>query len=106
LIFALLAAAGLVLVNGRIHTVDAARPLVSALAVRDGRIEFAGSDAEARVAGGSGARVVDLQGRTVVPGLIDAHAHLLSLGVSLRRARLAGAKSYDEVIARVRAFAA
>ncbi len=105
MIFALLAAAQLVLVNGRIHTVDAARPLVSAIAVRDGKIAFAGSDAEARIVGGTGARVIDLQGKTVLPGLIDAHAHLLSLGVSLRRPRLAGATSYDEVIARVRSFA-
>jgi predicted amidohydrolase YtcJ len=104
---ALLAAppsANLVLVNGRIYTVDDARPRVSALAVKGGRIAFAGSDAEARVAGGPGARVIDLQGKTVLPGFIDAHAHLLGLGNFLRRANLTFATSYDEVIARVVVF--
>jgi len=109
-ILALLVAAAaappsLVLVNGRIYTVDNERPRVSAIAIRGGRVAFAGSDAEARVAGGRGARVLDLQGRTVVPGLIDAHAHLLSLGNFLRRANLTGARSYDEVVQRVVASA-
>jgi predicted amidohydrolase YtcJ len=97
--------ANLVLVNGRIYTVDAARPRVSALAVKGGRIAFAGSDAEARVAGGRAARVIDLQGRTVLPGFIDAHAHLLGLGNFLSGANVTFARSYDEVIARVVAFA-
>lgn len=97
--------ADLVLTNGRIYTVDNARPLVSALAVRGGRIVFVGSDAEAKVLGGPGARVIDLHGATVLPGFVDAHAHLLSLGTSLTRVNLAGSRSYDEVIARVRAWA-
>ncbi|HET9753647.1 MAG TPA: amidohydrolase, partial [Myxococcales bacterium] len=97
--------ANLVLVNGRIYTVDDARPRDSALAIKDGRVAFAGSDAEARVAGGSAARVVNLEGRTVLPGFIDAHAHLLGLGNFLGRANLTFARSYDEVIARVTAFA-
>jgi predicted amidohydrolase YtcJ len=96
--------ANLVLVNGRIYTVDDARPRVSALAVKGGRIAFAGSDAEAKVAGGPAARVIDLQGKTVLPGFIDAHAHLLGLGNFLRRANLTFAASYDEVIARVVVF--
>lgn len=98
-------AADLVLTNGRIYTVDTARPLVSALAMRDGRIVFVGSDAEAKVLGGPGARVIDLHGATVMPGFVDAHVHLLSLGTSLRRVNLAGSRSYDEVIARVKAWA-
>jgi predicted amidohydrolase YtcJ len=98
------APADLVLTGGRIYTLDGARPVVSALAVRNGRVAFIGSDGEALLAGGPLARVIDLQGKTVVPGLIDAHAHLLSLGNSLRRVSLSGAKSYDEVIARVVAW--
>jgi len=97
--------ANLVLVNGRIYTVDAARPRASALAIKDGRIAFVGSDAEARISAGPAARVIDLRGRTVLPGFIDAHAHLLGLGNFLRRANLTFARSYDEVIARVVAFA-
>src|SRR5688500_13071939 len=51
----------LVLVNGRVHTVDLTRPLASAIAVRAGRIVFVGSDSEARALTGSATRVVDLK---------------------------------------------
>jgi predicted amidohydrolase YtcJ len=98
------APADLVLVNGKIYTVDNARPVVSALAVRGGRVVFAGSDAEARVLANASTNVIDLHGSTVVPGIIDAHAHLLGLGNMLRQANLAGSRSYEEVIERVTAF--
>ena len=97
--------ADLVLTNGHIYTVDNARPVVTALAVRDGRLLFVGSDAEARALATPSTTVIDLHGATVVPGLTDAHAHLLGLGTTLQRVNLAGSTSYDEVIARVRAWA-
>ena len=97
--------ADLVLTNGRIYTVDNARPVVSALAARDGRIVFAGSDAEARALAGSSTRVIDLNGATVVPGIVDAHAHLLGLGNMLSQVNVAGSASYQEVIDRVKAWA-
>lgn len=96
--------ADLVLVNGKIYTVDTTRPTASALAVRGGRILFVGSDGEARSRANASTTVIDLGGKTVVPGIIDAHAHLLGLGDMLRRVNLAGSTSYDEVIARVKAF--
>ena len=99
------APADLVVVNGRIYTVDNARPVASAMAVRAGRVLFVGSDAEARILAKGSANVIDLHGGTVVPGLVDAHAHLLGLGNTLRRVNLAGSTSYDEVIERVRAWA-
>ena len=98
-------AADLVLTNGRIYTVDITRPTASALAVRGSRIVFVGSDAEAKALTGSATRVVDLQGKTVIPGIIDAHAHLLGLGTSLRNVNLVGATSYAEVVSRVAARA-
>ena len=88
--------ADLVLTNGRIYTVDNARPIVSALAVRSGRILFVGSDAEARALAAPSTRVIDLHGATVVPGIIDAHAHLLGLGDMLGRVNLAGSTSYQK----------
>jgi len=91
----------LIVVNARIYTVDNARPMASALAVRDGRIVFVGSDSEARVLARNNTRIVDLKGRTVIPGMVDAHAHLLGLATSLRNVLLAGSSSYDEVIGRV-----
>jgi predicted amidohydrolase YtcJ len=98
-------AADLVLTNGRIYTVDNARPVVSAVAVRAGRVLFVGSDAEARTLAGPSSRVIDLRGATVVPGFTDAHAHLLGLGNLLQRVNVAGSTSYEEVINRVKAWA-
>ncbi|HET6761322.1 MAG TPA: amidohydrolase [Gemmatimonadaceae bacterium] len=98
------APADVVLVNGSIYTVDNARPVASALAVRAGRVLFVGSDAEARVLAKGSANVIDLKGATVVPGIVDAHAHLLGLGNNLRRVNLAGSTSYDEVIDRAKAW--
>lgn len=97
--------ADLVLTNGRIYTADVARPMASALAVRGDRIVFVGSDVEALALRGAATRIIDLGGKTVVPGLIDAHAHLLGLGTSLRRVNLVGATSYAEVVSRVAAWA-
>jgi len=91
----------LIVVDARVYTVDNARPMVSAFAVRNGRITFVGSDAEARTLAATGSRVIDLHGRTVIPGMVDAHAHLLGLATSLRNVLLAGSQSYDEVIKRV-----
>jgi hypothetical protein len=97
--------ADLVLTNAHIYTVDDARPIVTALAARGGRVVFIGSDAEARTLANSATRVIDLHGATVFPGFTDAHAHLLGLGDELRQVNVAGSKSYEEVIERVRAFA-
>lgn len=97
--------ADLVLTNGRIYTVDNARPVASALAVRGNRILFVGSDAEARALARPSATVIDLRGATVVPGFTDAHAHLLGLGTTLQRVNLAGSTSYEDVVARVRDWA-
>jgi predicted amidohydrolase YtcJ len=97
--------ADLVLTNGHIYTVDNARPVVTALAIRGSRILFAGSDAEARVLASASTRLVDLHGATVLPGIIDAHAHLLGLGYMLQSANVAGAASYQEVVDRVKARA-
>jgi predicted amidohydrolase YtcJ len=93
--------ADLIVVNARVYTVDESRPIVSAFAIRDGRFLFAGSDVEVRALAGANTRVVDAHEATIVPGLVDAHAHLRGLGESLRNVPLAGSKSYDEVIARV-----
>lgn len=65
-----------VLVNGRIHTMDAQERVVASLGIRNGRIVYAGPDARAAL---PRARVVDLRGRTVVPGLVEPHVHIVSL---------------------------
>jgi predicted amidohydrolase YtcJ len=108
LILPLLLAAGLhaappegvtVYTSGRIYTVDPTAPRAEALAVQDGRILWIGSDAEVRRAAGEGAELVDLEGRTVLPGLIDAHGHIAGLGAfGLGVIDLSATKSFDEVV--------
>lgn len=93
--------ADLLLVNTRIYTVDQTHPFVQAMAVRDGRVQFVGSTREAMLLRGPSTRVVDLNGSTVIPGMIDAHAHLFGLGTFLQNIDLTDTRSYDEVIARV-----
>ncbi|MEU9591736.1 amidohydrolase [Streptomyces sp. NPDC048193] len=95
--------ADLVLRNARIHTVDPALPSAEALAVRDGRIAWLGSDAEAALWTGSGTEVIDAGGRRVLPGFVDAHNHV-RLGSDEECVQLAGARSLAEVAARITAW--
>lgn len=95
------APADLILTNGRVYTVDIDRPVVRAMAVRDGKVAFVGSDSGVMALRGSSTRMIDLAGRTVIPGMVDAHAHFAGLGSALANVDLTGTKSYDEVIARV-----
>ena len=66
----------LVFVNGRIHTMDARNSIVSSVTVKDGRFTAVGNGAHAQ---GPGVRVINLEGRTVVPGIIESHTHFVSL---------------------------
>jgi predicted amidohydrolase YtcJ len=97
--------ADLIITNGRIYTVDANRPVVDAMAVRDGRIIATGPARLIASLRGPATTVMDLDGKTVWPGMIDAHVHLTSLGQSLRNVDLRGTTSFDEVVGRVAARA-
>jgi predicted amidohydrolase YtcJ len=66
----------LILVNGRIHTMDGQNSIVSSVAIRDGRFSDVGRHADR----GPRTRVIDLRGRTVVPGIIDNHNHIVLMG--------------------------
>lgn len=80
------------------------RPLERAvIVVRDGRIAAIGTSADGLLTRGT--RVIDTTGMTILPGLIDAHAHFDGLGRSLDIVKLVGTTSFDDVIARVKAFA-
>ncbi len=97
--------ADLIVTGARIYTVDPTRPMATALAVRDGRVLLVGSTRGALALRGPSTRMLDAAGRTIIPGIIDAHGHLAGLGESLRSVDLVGTRSYEEVIARVAARA-
>jgi predicted amidohydrolase YtcJ len=70
----------LLLVNGRVLTMDEAQPIASAIAIRNGIVAAVGSNSDARAAASPGSQVIDLRGRTATPGLNDAHAHPMGVG--------------------------
>jgi predicted amidohydrolase YtcJ len=74
-------AADTIFVNGNIVTMDAKRTAAKALAVKGERILLVGADQAVRNMAGDGSRVIDLGGRTMTPGLIDAHCHLSACGL-------------------------
>src|SRR6204780_1435268 len=96
----------LILVHGKILTVDVKDSIAQAVAIRQGKIIAVGSDKTILQLAGSKARVIDLHGRTATPGLIDRHAHLATGGVEeLYSVSLSDATTVDEVKRRVQAAA-
>src|SRR5215467_6420432 len=99
-------AADLLLLHGRILTVDTKDSIAQAVAIRQGIIVKVGSDAEVLKFAGKarGARIIDLRGHTATPGLIDTHAHVADGGVEeLYGVKLSDVTSVAEIVARVKA---
>ncbi|MCL6272570.1 amidohydrolase [Muricauda sp. 2012CJ35-5] len=93
----------LIIQNANIYTVDAAFSKASSMAVADGKI-IAVSESNDLVNKYKSRKLWDLQGKTIVPGLIDAHCHFYGLGLTQQVVDLIGTKSFDEVLERVEAF--
>ena len=93
----------MLLTNGRIHTMDAAGSVVECLVVRDGRVAFAGRRSEVDAAVGE--TTIDLGGRTVLPGLVDGHGHLMLLARARLELDLATAGSEEKIARMVEAAA-
>lgn len=91
----------LVLLNGEIYTVNDSIPWAEALAVKGDRIYKVGSNEEIEMYIGDSTAIIDLNGRFVMPGFIDSHAHLIGIGENLIDVDLRDAQNWDEVIAAV-----
>jgi predicted amidohydrolase YtcJ len=99
-------AASLVLLNGKIWTVNDAQPRAQAVACLGSRIVAVGSNDEIRKWIGAATEVIDLGGKLVLPGFNDAHVHFFSGGENLASVQLRDAKSEDEFRKRIAEFAA
>ncbi len=97
--------ADLVVINGKILTVDAKDSVAEAIAVRAGKILATGTNKEILSRAAADARVIDLHGLTVTPGLIDSHLHFTETN-TLYELNFADSRSVNDVIARVREKAA
>ncbi|MEN8788178.1 MAG: amidohydrolase [Flavobacteriaceae bacterium] len=95
--------ADLIVINANIYTVDQEFSIGTALAVRDGR--FLALDTDSILLNTYDANlVIDVEGKTIVPGLIDAHCHFYELGLTEQLVKLNGTKSFEEILSRLKNF--
>jgi predicted amidohydrolase YtcJ len=91
-----------ILVNGKILTVDARNSVQQALAIREGKIAALGTSAAIRATAGPATRIIDLGGRTVIPGLIDSHMHAIRAALSFStEVNWIGARSIPQAMQRI-----
>jgi predicted amidohydrolase YtcJ len=98
--------ADLVLTGGKIVTSDDAFRIAEAVAISDGKVAAVGSSSEISALAGQGTQRIDLGGRTVIPGLIDGHAHMDNEGLKYIFPSLAGCRSVRDIQERIAALAA
>src|SRR5258705_10012189 len=94
--------ADLIISGGKIYTADDTMPMVEAVAVKDGKIIFVGTEKEAEKFKNEKTTLIDLQGKTMTPGFIEGHGHLFGLGFNELTLNLADIKSYDELVNKVK----
>jgi len=94
--------ADMVLTNGNILTMNPAQPHAQAVAIRDTKLTEVGTNKQIRRWIGNKTKIIDLKGKTVVPGLIDAHVHMAGFGRWLKQINLRGAKSIREIRRKVK----
>lgn len=94
--------ADLVISGGKIYTMNVEQPTVEAVAVKDNKIIFTGSAVDGRGFVGRNTKVIDLQGKTMTPGFIEGHAHILGVGYNALELDLMNVKSYEELVEVVR----
>jgi predicted amidohydrolase YtcJ len=93
----------LILFNGRFHTLDPANPVVGAVAVSRGKFSAVGIDRDVRKLAGEATKLIDLKGRSAVPGLIDNHLHIIRGGLNFNmELRWDGVRSLADAMAMLR----
>lgn len=97
--------ADMVLLNGAIYTMDASRSWAQALAIKDGKLIYVGTTSGARRYCSDATKVVDLDGKMVLPGLHDTHVHLIDGGVEANHCDLARLETKEAVLAKVAEYA-
>ena len=98
--------AEMIITNAKVLTMDAGRPRAEAVAIARGRILAVGSRAEVEALAGTATRVVDAGGRTLLPGFVESHLHLVLGGNELTQLQLGGVSGFDELARLFRAYAA
>lgn len=88
--------------GGRIYTVDSVNSVIEAVAVKNGKILFAGSDKAGKAYVSESTKLIDLQGAVMTPGFIEGHGHLMEVGYGEMELDLLAVKSYEELVERVR----
>ncbi len=90
-------------INANIYTVNDTKPKAEAFAIKEGRFIEVGDNDEI-IEKYTAPNILDIKGKTILPGLIDAHCHFYRLGLQQQKVDLVGTKSYDEVLERIVAF--
>ena len=88
-------------INGIVYTVDDSNPKSEAVAVKDGLILAIGTTEEIQAFAGKETEVIDLQGKTLTPGFIESHAHLMGIGYNKLDIDLMYVQTYEELIEKV-----
>ncbi len=99
------AGADLIVINGRVRTMDEDNPAAEAIAVKDGAIIAIGSRASIEELKGSATRIIDAKGGSVLPGFIEAHMHLFSGGAELAHLQLGGVHGFEALQKAIRDYA-
>lgn len=93
----------LIITNANIYTVNESFEKAQAIAINNGKFLAVGSSKEINK-NYKTSKKINVEGKTIIPGLIDAHCHFYGLGLSMQKVDLSGTKSYDEVIEKIKDF--
>ena len=97
--------ATLILENASIYTVNKNQPWASAVAIKDGEIIFVGNDSDAKKYSGDQTRIINLNGKMILPGFHDIHVHPVHGGVTYLQCNLSEIRGIDNILSKIKACA-